>query len=160
MPEIPYKIDSIIEKLETIKNNGRNHALIVVSEGVKREDGQHVAAATNKIGETVYGGIGQYLSAEINKRCKVFQTRVTTLGHTQRSGDPSPTDRILATMFGAKAVELLEEGKTNRMVVWKNSKISDFDIDEVVREGTTLLDVNSDYVKAARAVGMYVGEEE
>ena len=160
VPEIPYKIDSIIEKLETIKNNGRNHALIVVSEGVKREDGQHVAAATNKIGETVYGGIGQYLSAEINKRCKVFQTRVTTLGHTQRSGDPSPTDRILATMFGAKAVELLEEGKTNRMVVWKNSKIGDFDIDEVVREGTTLLDVNSDYVKAARAVGMYVGEEE
>lgn len=63
-------------------------------------------------------------------------------------------------MFGAKAVELLEEGKTNRMVVWKNSKIGDFDIDEVVREGTTLLDVNSDYVKAARAVGMYVGEEE
>mgnify|MGYP000295673650 CR=1 FL=1 len=56
--------------------------------------------------------------------------------------------------------ELLEEGKTNRMVVWKNSKIGDFDIDEVVREGTTLLDVNSDYVKAARAVGMYVGEEE
>ena len=56
VPEIPYKIDSIIEKLETIKNNGRNHALIVVSEGVKREDGQHVAAATNKIGETVYGG--------------------------------------------------------------------------------------------------------
>ena len=160
VPEIPYKIDSIIEKLETIKNNGRNHALIVVSEGVKREDGQHVAAATNKIGETVYGGIGQYLSAEINKRCKVFQTRVTTLGHTQRSGDPSPTDRILATMFGAKAVELLEDGKTNRMVVWKNSKIGDFDIDEVVREGTTLLDVNSDYVKAARAVGMYVGEEE
>ena len=160
VPEIPYKIDSIIEKLETIKNNGRNHALIVVSEGVKREDGQHVAAATNKIGETVYGGIGQYLSAKINKRCKVFQTRVTTLGHTQRSGDPSPTDRILATMFGAKAVELLEEGKTNRMVVWKNSKIGDFDIDEVVREGTTLLDVNSDYVKAARAVGMYVGEEE
>ena len=59
-------------------------------------------------------------------------------------------------MFGAKAVELLEEGKTNRMVVWKNSKIGDFDIDDVVREGT----VNSDYVKAARAVGMYVGEEE
>ena len=68
-------------------------------------------------------------------------------------------DRILATMFGARAVQLLEEGKTNRMVVWKNSKISDFDIDEVVKEGTTLLDVHSDYVKAARAIGMYVGEE-
>ncbi len=144
---------------DLIKESGRNHALIVVSEGVKREDGQHVSAATNKIGETVYGGIGQYLSAELNKRYKEFQTRVTTLGHVQRSGDPLPTDRILATMFGAKAVALLEEGKTNRMVVWKNHRIEDYDIDEVVKEGTTLLDVSSDYVKTARAVGMYVGEE-
>ena len=158
VPEIPYKIDSIIAKLKSIKASGRNHALIVVSEGVKREDGQHVSSATNKIGETVYGGIGQYLSAELNKRYKEFQTRVTSLGHTQRSGNPSPIDRILATMFGAKAIELLEEGKTNRMVVWKNNAISDYDIDEVVKEGTTLLDPNSDYVKAARATGMYVGE--
>ena len=159
VPEIPYKIDSIIAKLKNIKASGRNHALIVVSEGVKREDGQHMSAATNKIGETVYGGIGQYLSAEINKRYKDFQTRVTTLGHTQRSGDPTPTDRILATMFGARAVKLLEEGKTNRMVVWKNNKINDFDVDEVVKEGTTLLDPKSDYVQAAREVGIYVGED-
>ena len=159
VPEIPYKIDSIIAKLKSIKDSGRNHALIVVSEGVKREDGQHVAAATNKVGETVYGGIGQYLSAELNKRYKDFQTRVTTLGHTQRSGNPSSFDRILATMFGAKAVALLEAGQTNRMVVWKNNAIADYDIDEVVKEGTTLLNPDSDYVKAARATGMYVGEE-
>lgn len=158
VPEIPYKIDSIIAKLKAVKNSGRNHALIVVSEGVKREDGQHVAAATNKVGETVYGGIGQYLSAELNKRYKDFQTRVTTLGHTQRSGNPSSFDRILATMFGAKAVALLEAGQTNRMVVWKNNAIADYDIDEVVKEGTTLLNPDSDYVKAARATGMYVGE--
>ncbi len=158
VPEIPYKIDSIIAKLKAVKNSGRNHALIVVSEGVKREDGQHVAAATNKVGETVYGGIGQYLSAELNKRYKEFQTRVTTLGHTQRSGNPSSFDRILATMFGAKAVALLEAGQTNRMVVWKNNAIADYDIDEVVKEGTTLLNPDSDYVKAARATGMYVGE--
>jgi len=159
VPEIPYKIDAIVDRLKSIKASGRNHALIVVSEGVKREDGQHVSAATNKIGETVYGGIGQYLSAEINKRYKEFQTRVTTLGHTQRSGNPSAFDRVLATMFGARAVELLQAGKTNRMVVWKNSSLSDYDIDQVVKEGTTLLDPKSDYVKAARLTGMYVGEE-
>ncbi len=45
------------------------------------------------------------------------------------------------------------------MVVWKNHRIEDYDIDEVVKEGTTLLDVSSDYVNTARAVGMYVGEE-
>ena len=159
VPEIPYKIDSIIAKLKSIKETGRNHALIVVSEGVKREVGQHVSAAPNKVGESVYGGIGQYLSAELNKRYKEFQTRVTTLGHTQRSGNPSSFDRILATMFGAKAVSLLESGHTNRMVVWKNNSIADYDIDEVVKEGTTLLNPQSDYVIAARATGMYVGEE-
>jgi len=159
VPEIPYKLDSIIEKLKSIKAHGRNHALIVVSEGVRTEDGSHISDRTNKIGETIYGGIGQYLSAELNKRYKEFQTRVTTLGHTQRSGTPSQFDRILGTMFGAKAIELLAEGKTNRMVVWKNSTISHYNIDEVVREGTTLLDPHSDYVKAARAIGMYVGEE-
>ena len=159
VPEIPYKIDSIINKLKAVKASGRNHALIVVSEGVKREDGQHVSSATNKIGEIVYGGIGQYLSAELNKRYKEFQTRVTTLGHIQRSGSPLAFDRILATMFGAYAVNLLAEGKNNRMVAWKNNAITDYDIDRVVKEGTTPLDVHSDYVKAARATGMYVGEE-
>ena len=138
---------------------GRHHALIVVSEGVKREDGQHVSAATNKIGETVYGGIGQYLSAELNKRYKEFQTRVTTLGHVQRSGNPCQFDRVLATLFGSRAVELLEQGLTNRMLAWKNNRIEHYDIDEVVSEGTTLLNPHSDYIKAARAIGMYVGEE-
>ena len=160
VPEIPYKIDSIVKKLKSIKKSGRNYALIVVSEGVKREDGKHMSATTNKIGENVYGGIGQYISTEINKRCQEFQTRVTTLGHTQRSGNPSAVDRVLATMFGAHAVQMLEAGKTNRMVAWKNNKICDYDLDEVVREGTTLLDVKSDFVKAARLTGMYVGEED
>ena len=159
VPEIPYKIDSIVNKLKSVVEGGRHHALIVVSEGVKREDGQHVSAATNKIGETVYGGIGQYLSAELNKRYKEFQTRVTTLGHVQRSGNPCQFDRVLATLFGSRAVELLEQGLTNRMLAWKNNRIEHYDIDEVVSEGTTLLNPHSDYIKAARAIGMYVGEE-
>jgi 6-phosphofructokinase 1 len=158
VPEIPYKLDAIIAKLKAIKASGRNHALIVVSEGIKTENGEHLSDKTNKIGEKVYGGAGQYLSTELNSRYKEFQTRVTTLGHTQRSGDPAQFDRILAIMFGARAIELLEQGVTNKMVVWKNNAIGEFDINEVVKEGTTLLDVNSDYVKAAKAVGMYVGE--
>ena len=159
VPEIPYKLDSIVNKLKSIKASGRNHALIVVSESIRREDGQHVTATTNKIGETVYGGIGQYLSAELNKRYKEFQTRVMTLGHLQRSGTPLASDRILATMFGAHAINLLEAGKTNRMVILKNNAISDYDIDQVVKEGTAKLNPDSDYVKAARAIGMYVGEK-
>jgi len=80
------------------------------------------------------------------------------LGHVQRAGAPTAFDRTLAAVFGAKAVELLDKGETNRMVIWKDGKVSSATIEEVLREGTTLLNVNSDYVKAAVATGMYVGE--
>ena len=156
--EIPYKIDGVINKLKQIKATGRNHAVIVVSEGIKTESGEHLSNKKNLVGEAVYGGIGNYLNTEISSRYKEFQVRVTTLGHIQRSGNPSCFDRILAALFGAKAVELLDKDETNKMVIWKNGKIDAVDIEKVVKEGTTLLNVNSDYVKAAKALGMYIGE--
>lgn len=158
VPEIPYKIDSIINKLKEIKKTGRNHAVIVVSEGIKTEKGETVAGQKNLIGEAVYGGIGQYLNAEISNRYKEFQVRVTTLGHIQRSGVPVAFDRVLAAVFGAKAIELLDKGETNKMVIWDDGHAQAIDINEVVKKGTTLLDPKGDYVKAARATGMYIGE--
>ena len=149
VPEIPYKIDSIIEKLKEVKASGRNHAVIVVSEGIKNENGEHLVGAKNLIGEKVYGGIGDYLSAEINKRYTEFQTRVTRLGHVQRAGAPTAFDRTLAAVFGAKAVELLDKGETNRMVIWKDGKsFLSATLKKSCAEGTTLLNVNSDYVKS------------
>ncbi len=158
VPEVPYSIDGVINKLKEIKKSGRNHAIIVVSEGLKTENGEHLSAAKNKVGEAVYGGIGQYLSAELNKRYGEFQTRVTTLGHVQRAGEPTSFDRKVAALFGAKAVELLAKGEHNCMVLWKNGHVSAAPLNEVVKEGTTLLNPQSDYVRAAEAVGMYVGE--
>ena len=158
VPEIPYKIDNIIKKLKEIKASGRSHAVIVVSEGIRTENGSHLSGAKNLVGEKVYGGIGHYLSEEINSRYKDFQTRVTTLGHIQRSGTPSSFDRAMAAIFGAKAVELLAEGQQNQMIVWKDGRAQAVPLDEVVKEGTTLLNPHGDYVKAAIATGMYVGE--
>ena len=158
VPEIPYTIDGVVNKLKAIKASGRNHAVIVVSEGIKTEDGSHISSKKNLVGEAVYGGIGQYLCAEISNRYNEFQVRVTTLGHVQRSGVPVAFDRLLAAVYGAKAVELLENGEDNKMVIWKNGKVDAVALAEVVRHGTTLLDTNSDYVKAAKALGMYIGE--
>lgn len=158
VPEIPYTIDGVINKLKAIKASGRNHAVIVVSEGIKTEDGSHIASKKNMVGEAVYGGIGQYLCSEISSRYNEFQVRVTTLGHIQRSGVPVAFDRLLAALYGAKAVELLEKGEDNKMVVWKNGHVDAVALSEVVKSGTTLLDPNSEYVKAAKALGMYIGE--
>ena len=159
VPEIPYTLEGIINKLESVKKNGRTSALIVVSEGVKTEKGEAVTGAVNLVGEKINGGIGDYLSSLINANYKGFQTRVTKLGHVQRSGNPTAFDRSLAVVLGAEAVHLLAQGQTGRMVALTQGKVTSFDLEEVVAAGTTGLDANSSYVKAARAIGMYVGEE-
>lgn len=158
VPEIPYSIDGIINKLKEIKASGRNHAVIVVSEGIKTENGEHLSNKKNLVGEAVYGGIGQYLNNEISSRYKDFQVRVTTLGHIQRSGTPVAFDRLLAYVYGAKAVELLDKGINNKMVIWKAGHVDYVAIEDVVKEGTTKLNPDSDYVKAAKDLGMYIGE--
>ena len=79
------------------------------------------------------------------------------MGHIQRSGTPATFDRLLASLFGAKAVDLLDSGVDGQMVIWKEGKIQSVAMSEVVKAGTTLLDPNSEYVKAAKQIGMYVG---
>ena len=158
VPEIPYKIDGVIAKLKEIKASGRNHAVIVVSEGIKTENGDIVNKETNKVGEAVHGGIGQYLSSELNKRYSTFQTRVTALGHLQRSGVPVAKDRLLAVLFGTKAIDLLDKGETDKMLIWDDNEVKYVSIEEVVKRGTAVLDTKSEYIRAAVNVGMYVGE--
>lgn len=158
VPEIPYTLEGIVSKLQSIKESGRTNALIVVSEGVKTEKGEAVTGALNMVGEKINGGIGDYLSDLINSNYSGFQTRVTRLGHVQRSGNPTAFDRGLAVVMGAQAVSLLAQGHTNRMVALSHGQVTSFALDEVVQAGTTGLDAESSYVKAAKAIGMYVGE--
>ncbi len=158
VPEIPYTIDGIVAKLENIKKSGRNHAVIVVSEGVKTENGEQVSSAKNLVGEKINGGIGEYLSQALNAKYQGFQTRVTRLGHVQRSGNPTAFDRILASVFAAKAVELLSCGHTGVMIGVSNGKFESYPLEQVVSCGTSHLDINSDYVRAAHDLGIYVGE--
>ena len=158
VPEIPYTIDGVINRLKEVKASGRNHAVIVVSEGIRTADGSHLSDKKNLVGESVYGGIGQYLCDEISKRYNEFQIRTTTLGHIQRSGTPVAFDRMIGAIFGAKAVELLDQGEDCKMVIWKNGRVDYVSLAEVAKVGTSLLDTNSDVVKAAKALGMYIGE--
>lgn len=158
VPEIPYSIDGIVKKLKSIKESGRNHAVIVVSEGVHTETGEMISGAKNLVGEKINGGIGEYLSSALNAKYSGFQTRVTKLGHVQRAGDPTAFDRALACAFGARAVELLKAGHTEVMVGIDGDKIETYPLTKVVSSGTTGLSKDSVYVKAAVEMGMYIGE--
>ncbi|MBR2299405.1 MAG: ATP-dependent 6-phosphofructokinase [Alphaproteobacteria bacterium] len=158
IPEIPYTLDGIINKLEAVKATGRTHAIIVVSEGIKTETGEVLSAAKNMVGEKVHGGIGDYLTNLLNQKYGGFQIRCTRLGHIQRSGHPVFADRIMASVFAAKAVELLDEGKTNVMVGLSHGEVTSYPLEEVVAAGTKSVDLNSSYIKAAKLLGMYIGE--
>lgn len=158
VPEIPYKLDSIVHKLEDIKKSGRRHAIIVVSEGVKTETGEQISGSQNLIGEKINGGIGEYLSQALSEKYQGFQMRVTRLGHVQRSGNPTAFDRILASVFAAKAIDSLANGQTGIMVGFSNGKFESYPLEQVVACGTTLLSKDSPYIRAAHDLGVYIGE--
>src|SRR5690606_23306704 len=94
IPEIPYKIDSVTHKIKTLRESGRNVALIIVSEAVEMESGEK-AQIEDLSGKRRYGGISHYLADRISERTGA-ETRVTVLGHVQRGGQPSAQDRLLA----------------------------------------------------------------
>lgn len=158
VPEVPYTLEGIINKLEEVKKTGRTHAMIVVSEGIKNEKGEVLSSARNLVGEKVHGGIGEYLSHVISERYQGFQIRTTRLGHIQRGGNPVAVDKILASLFASKAIELLSNDQTNMMVALSAGKVDAFSLDEVVKAGTFNLDLQGDYIKAAKVLGMYIGE--
>jgi len=156
IPEVQYSLESIAKKIQSVKDSGRNFALIIVSEAVKSPDGEKIMISYSG-GEKRYGGIGQYLSAKIADTTG-FETRVTNLGHVQRGCAPSYNDRLLASAFGVKAVDLIKEGKFGRMVAWQNRQVVDVAIEDAIRAYHTI-DLNGTLVQTARALGISLGDE-
>ena len=155
IPEIPYSLKKIADHIDNIRTQGRNHALIVVAEAVKKEDG---SKATVKFvdGQVRLGGIGTYLGDEIYKLTDA-ETRVTVLGHVQRGAQPTHRDRLIASAFGVYAVDLIANEKFNRIVVWKNRGVTDIDLDSIAGLSKTI-NVSDPLIKVAQGLGIYVGE--
>ena len=110
LPEHPESIESICDRLETTKKRGKKHSIIVLAEGVGN---------AHEIGKQIAEKTGSDL-------------RVTILGHVQRGGSPAAFDRILASRLGVRAVELLLDGKSARVVGLKDDKVIDMDIHEAL----------------------------
>lgn len=110
VPEIPYDFEKdIVEPIKKGRENGRKHSIVVVSE--------------------LMGIDLKKMAKDIEEKTGV-ETRATILGHVQRGGSPTVRDRVTATKMGVKAVQLLAEGKSNRVVGIKDGRITDFDITE------------------------------
>ena len=154
IPEIPYSIKSIAKHIDKIRSNGRNHALIVVAEAVRKENGKR---ATVKYidGQVRLGGIGAYIGDAIYKLTDA-ETRVTVLGHLQRGAQPTHRDRLIASAFGVHAVDLIAQKKFNRVVVWKNRIVQDVSLDDIAGK-SKILSIDDPLIEVARGLGIYIG---
>lgn len=125
IPEEDFDIDEVCGRIMARRERGQLYSVIAVAEGAhpKSMAGQQTQDQTvDAFGHAKLGGIAQVIAQEIEARTGL-ETRSTNLGHIQRGGPPSAFDRILGTLFGVKAVELLEQGVTGVMVVWQASEL-------------------------------------
>lgn len=113
VPEVKIEVEEIVNKLETTQKRGKKHSIIVLAEGAQLEGGSI--------------GLKNVLAEKDGA-----DVRITVLGHVQRGGSPSAFDRILASKLGKRAVDILIEGKTKRVVGIRDNKIIDMDIDEAL----------------------------
>ncbi|MGL4740176.1 MAG: 6-phosphofructokinase [Sarcina sp.] len=159
LPEIPYDINMIVNKVREREEAGKEYTIIVVAEGAKPKDGDIVVA---KIVEDSpdpirLGGIGNKLAEDLEKLIKNHEVRCTVLGHLQRGGNTSAYDRILSTRYGVKAAELVKEESYGNMVCLKGQKIDKVSLEEVIGN-TKCVELNDEKVKAAKQIGICFGD--
>ncbi len=159
IPEVPFDIEEVCQRLKNRYTRGKKFSIIAVAEGAypKVEDLNNIENDNNEsssqniretgviiqtkekdaFGHYRLGGIGHTLAKEIEKRMDV-ETRVTVLGHVQRGGTPTAHDRVLATRFGVAAVELIKDENYGKMVALQGNKIVPVSLEEAVSKSKTV----------------------
>jgi 6-phosphofructokinase 1 len=158
IPEIPYAIESVTDKVRQRHKIGKRFSIVVVSEGAKPKGGDIVVQkiVKNSPEQVRLGGISFVLGHQIEQATGV-ETRQVVLGHLQRGGSPTPTDRVLATRLGTKAVELVETGQFGFMAAVKGNDIVAVKLEEVAK-GPRNVPLKHPLIIAARAVGTCFGD--
>ncbi|NDD63470.1 MAG: 6-phosphofructokinase [Acidobacteria bacterium] len=157
LPEIPYNIEAVARKIGDRWRRRRNFAIVVVSEGAMPVGGDRVYKAREAGREPRLGGIAEQLAVELETTTG-RETRSLVLGHLQRGGQPTPTDRILATRFGAAAVRAIERGERNVMVAIQSNRIVSVPLLEAI-VNRKQVPLDSDVILTAREMGVCFGDE-
>jgi phosphofructokinase-like protein len=157
IPEIPYRLEPLAQLILARERLGARFSIVVAAEGA-RPVGGHVivqergsAAAAERL-----GGIGARVAADL-ETATGKEARSVLLGHLQRGGPPTSADRVLATRFGARAVELVSEGKWGTMVALQRQDLVPVPLAAVTGRIRTV-PLDSDLLRAARAIGMGFGD--
>jgi 6-phosphofructokinase 1 len=139
VPERPFDIEEVCDRIRRRGKRGRTFSIVVVSEGAVPAEGtgfelpEAEGAQTDAFGHVRLGGIGVALEREIESRTG-YETRMTILGHVQRGGTPTAYDRVLATRFGVAAIDAVHEGDGGKMVALRGTEIVRVPLSEAVAD--------------------------
>jgi phosphofructokinase-like protein len=155
IPEIPFDIEVVCQKIRQLKLAGRDHSLILVAEGAAPKGGQQQdrIKGEDRRGARL-GGVGQIVG-DLLADCVGSEVRVTVLGHVQRGGQPTPYDRWLATRFGSAAVHLVAEEKWGYMAALQGTRMSAVKMEDAIK--MKFVDANGETVQMARDLGVVFG---
>lgn len=140
IPEKPFDVEEVCGYVNKRKERGKNFSLVVAAEGAYPKEAGGMITKDKELdafGHAKLGGVGEFLAKEIEQRTGL-ESRFVVLGHLQRGGTPSSTDRVLATRFGVRAIEMVNEGKFGRMVALQGSNIVDVSLDEATSKLKTV----------------------
>jgi ATP-dependent phosphofructokinase / diphosphate-dependent phosphofructokinase len=157
IPEIPFDIDKVCDKVMERDLRGSHFSIVVAAEGARPLGGSEVFQEARKAGAVArLGGIGETVAQAIAERTGK-ETRSVVLGHLQRGGSPTTFDRLLALRFGAAAVRAVEAKEFGRMVASDPPTIVTVPFEEAL-SGTAGVPLDHDSVQTARDLGICLGD--
>lgn len=158
IPEIPFDLEKVCDKLMENELNGRKYAIVVAAEGAMPKDGDVICKGEGECGRqhVLLGGVADFVSKEISKRTGK-DSRSLVLGHLQRGGSPTTFDRLLSLRFGAAAVRAIEQGIFDHMVALKSPDLALVPLAEALGIQKRVK-TDSDTVLTARDMGICFGD--
>ncbi|MGM0945843.1 MAG: 6-phosphofructokinase [Bacteroidota bacterium] len=158
IPEIPYDLNEVVKRIESRYANGRGFVNIVIAEGAHAKEGT-VTSSKGEEGRIAVrlGGVAYTLSEQLKAAGLDADIRETVLGHTQRGGTPIAFDRVIASVFGVKAFELVLEGKFGELVVLLNNQYTSVPIKKAI-SAYNYVDPKGTLVQAAKGMGISFGD--
>lgn len=158
IPEIPFEIERIANKIRERESQGRFYTIVVVAEGAQPKDGHREIVERAEVGQAErLGGIGERLSRTLHQLTGK-DTRTVVLGHLLRGGSPTTFDRLAALRFGAAAVRALEEGHSGVMVALHHPNVMYVPLEEVAGR-MKAVPPDCDTVQTGRDLGICFGDE-
>ena len=158
LPEIPYDIDKVVDKIEERDKNGSRFTIIAVAEGAisKKDAKMSKKEYKEKMKNYPYPSVSYEVADQIQKKTG-REVRVTVPGHMQRGGSPCPYDRVFASRLGSEAGELILKGEYGFMVGYRNREVVKVPLDDVAGK-LKMIDPDASIIKEAKLLGICFGD--